>query len=186
MWTADTDPMWDLTYYAALTYEATITVGAPEAGAQMTIDYAITGLGAALEYRRPAGDASAMWGTETSHTWTDDAAPFRSAAPGWRPWPGTLIAEAGDYDIRVRTTYGRTRGTVGVFVVNLDVADLVEYLDDIDIAKIGLMNDQLAMQSTIVTNLGTKFLANLSPAIVVATESFANIIRTMGGATEAG
>jgi hypothetical protein len=66
------------------------------------------------------------------------------------------------------------------------LADAGATLDDIDVAKIGLMNDQLAMQSTIVANLGVKFLANLSPAIGVATESFANIIRTMGGATEAG
>jgi hypothetical protein len=66
------------------------------------------------------------------------------------------------------------------------LADAGATLDDIDVAKIGLMNDQLAMQSTIVSNLGIKFLANLSPAIGVATESFANIIRTMGGATEAG
>lgn len=59
-------------------------------------------------------------------------------------------------------------------------------LDDLDVAKIGVMNDQLAMQGTIVQNLGTKFLANLSPAVGVATDAFADMIGNMGGATQAG
>lgn len=59
-------------------------------------------------------------------------------------------------------------------------------LDDIDIAKIGAMNDDLALQGTIVQNLGIKFLANLSPAVNVATDSFANLVSELGGATEAG
>jgi hypothetical protein len=59
-------------------------------------------------------------------------------------------------------------------------------LDDIDVAKIGAMNDDLAMQSQIVQNLGIKFSANLSPAIGVAADSFGNLLTNMGGATEAG
>ena len=59
-------------------------------------------------------------------------------------------------------------------------------ISDLDIAKIGIMNDELALQSTIVQNLGTKFLANLSPAVGVATEAFANLMTNVGGATEAG
>jgi hypothetical protein len=59
-------------------------------------------------------------------------------------------------------------------------------LDDIDVAKLGAMNDDLALQGQIVENLGIKFLANLSPAVTVATESFAGLIQNIGGATEAG
>jgi hypothetical protein len=70
--------------------------------------------------------------------------------------------------------------------VNAALADAGATLDDIDVAKIGVMNDELALQGTIVQNLGTKFLANLSPAIGVATDSFAGLIQNLGGATEAG
>jgi hypothetical protein len=59
-------------------------------------------------------------------------------------------------------------------------------LDDIDIAKIGAMNDDLAMQTTIVQNLGIKFLAGLSPAVNVATDAFADLVSNLGGATAAG
>lgn len=59
-------------------------------------------------------------------------------------------------------------------------------ISDLDVAKIGVMNDELALQGTIVQNLGTKFLANLSPAVSVATEAFAGMLTNMGGATTAG
>ena len=59
-------------------------------------------------------------------------------------------------------------------------------LNDIDIAKIGVMNDDLAAQGIIVQNLGIKMLSNFSPAVGVAVESFSNLIGAVGGATEAG
>jgi hypothetical protein len=136
-WSGDANDMWNLTYYQAMIYEGTSTVGATEAGAQMTIDYDIDGLGARIEYRRPAGDAAAMWGTDSEWTWADDAAPFRANGPGWRPWPGALAAEVGDYDIRVRADFGRSRGRIDVLAVNLDMPDIVEYIDDANIAGAG-------------------------------------------------
>lgn len=137
MWSDDADAMWDLTYYAALTYVASITVGGTEAGAQMTIDYSMDGLGAALEYRHPTGDAAPFWSTDSAAMWTDDAAPFRTNAGGWLPWPGALTAQAGEYQFRIRTAFGRTRGRVDALAINLDVPDIVEYLDDIDISAGG-------------------------------------------------
>lgn len=59
-------------------------------------------------------------------------------------------------------------------------------LSDLDIAKIGVMNDDLALQGQIVQNLGIKFTANLSPALEVATGAVGNLMASMGGATEAG
>lgn len=137
MWSDDADAMWDLTYYAALTYVASITVGGTEAGAQMTIDYSMKGLGAALEYRHPTGDAAPFWSTDSAPMWTDDAAPFRTNAGGWLPWPGALAAQAGEYQFRIRTGFGRTRGRVDALAINLDVPDIVEYLDDINISAGG-------------------------------------------------
>lgn len=136
--TDDTDDMWDLTYYSALTYIATITAGAGEAGAQMTIARTIGGDGWQLDYRRPVGDAALMWGDAGTPMWSgDDAAPFRANAPGYMPWPGAITAAAGDYEIRVRTTFGRTRGRIDALAINFDVADIIEYLNDIAIAAPG-------------------------------------------------
>jgi hypothetical protein len=70
--------------------------------------------------------------------------------------------------------------------VNEALAKTGAAISDLDIAKIGIMNDELALQSTIVQNLGSKFLANLSPAVGVATEAFAGLLTNLGGATEAG
>lgn len=138
-WSADAaDDMWDLTYYTALTYLTTITASAGEAGAQMTIARTIDGDAWQLDYRRPAGDAALMWGDAGALMWSgDDAAPFRGNAPGYMPWPGAITAEAGDYEIRVRTAFGHTQGRIDALAVNFDVPDIIEYLNDIAIAAPG-------------------------------------------------
>jgi hypothetical protein len=59
-------------------------------------------------------------------------------------------------------------------------------LSDIDIARIGVVNDQLALQSTIVQNLGVQFLSGLTPGIMAAVDAFANLTTNLGGATTAG
>lgn len=59
-------------------------------------------------------------------------------------------------------------------------------LSDLDIAKIGIMNDDFAAQGIIVQNLGTKFLSALSPAIGVVIEDFADMTTEIGGADKAG
>ena len=138
-WSADAaDDMWDLTYYTALTYLTTITASAGEAGAQMTIARTIDGDAWQLDYRRPVGDAALMWGDAGALMWSgDDAAPFRGNAPGYMPWPGAITAEAGDYEIRVRTAFGHTQGRIDALAVNFDVPDIIEYLNDIAIAAPG-------------------------------------------------
>jgi hypothetical protein len=59
-------------------------------------------------------------------------------------------------------------------------------LDDLDIAKIGVMNDELQFQGTVVSNLTTKFLAGLAPAVGAAVDNVAALADTFGGATAAG
>lgn len=138
MWSVDSDPMWNLTFWKALTYRATITISAGEENAQMTIDRIIDGDSWRLDYRRPVGDSATMWGDAATLMWSgDDAAPMRNNAPGYLPWPGAITTELGDYEIRVRTAYGRTRGRIDALTVNIDVEDIVEYLNDIAIAAAG-------------------------------------------------
>lgn len=59
-------------------------------------------------------------------------------------------------------------------------------LSDLDIARIGVMNDELGAQSTIIQNLATKTLAGFAPAISVATGAFSDLLQSVTGATSAG
>lgn len=59
-------------------------------------------------------------------------------------------------------------------------------LSDLDIARIGIMNDDFAAQGTIIQNLGAKFLSNLSPAIGVVIEDVSDLTTELGGADKAG
>lgn len=59
-------------------------------------------------------------------------------------------------------------------------------LTDLDIARIGVMNDELGAQQTIIGNLATKMLASFSPAVSVATEAMGELIQSVGGTTNAG
>jgi hypothetical protein len=59
-------------------------------------------------------------------------------------------------------------------------------LTDLDIARIGVMNDELGAQSTIIQNLSTKMLAGFAPSISVATGAFSDLLQSVGGATNAG
>lgn len=77
-------------------------------------------------------------------------------------------------------------GGAAIDEVNAKLEEQGARLDDIDVKKIGIMNDELAFQGTVVTNLAAKFLSGLSPAIVVASNTLAEMITRTGGATEAG
>lgn len=59
-------------------------------------------------------------------------------------------------------------------------------LTDLDIARIGVMNDELGAQNTIIQNLATKMLASFSPAVSVAVASMGELMQSVGGTTSAG
>lgn len=139
LWSADdTSPMWDLIYYQALIYRTTITLNSSHIGAQMTIAHTLSGTAARIDYRRPAGGSALMYGDAGTLMWSnDDDAPLRLNAPGWQPWPGTITAEIGDYEIRVSTAFSRTRGRIAALAVNIDVPDITEHLHNVNILGVG-------------------------------------------------
>lgn len=59
-------------------------------------------------------------------------------------------------------------------------------LTDLDIARIGVMNDELGAQQTIIGNLATKTLASFAPAVSVAVDAMAELLQSVGGTTNAG
>lgn len=59
-------------------------------------------------------------------------------------------------------------------------------LTDLDIARIGVMNDELGVQQTIIQNLATKTLATFSPAVSVAVDAVGQLMNTLGGTASVG
>ena len=59
-------------------------------------------------------------------------------------------------------------------------------LSDLDIARIGVMNDELGAQQTILQNLATKMLASFSPAVSVAVDAVSDLTKSAGDANNAG
>ena len=59
-------------------------------------------------------------------------------------------------------------------------------LTDLDIARIGVMNDELGAQQTILNNIATKTLASFSPAISVAVGAMGELLQSVGGTSTAG
>lgn len=137
-WSTDGDDMWDLTYYAAMTYRAPVTIAAAESGSKMTVTQDIAAESWSIDYRKGAIDAQTMWGATATLMWSgDDYAPMRNNAPGYMPWLGGITAETGDYEIRVRTNFSRTQGRIRNLIVNLDVPDIMETVNDQTISASG-------------------------------------------------
>lgn len=59
-------------------------------------------------------------------------------------------------------------------------------LSDLDIARIGVMNDDLAAQGTIIGNLATKMLSGFAPAVTVLGDAFDELTGSIGSANNAG
>lgn len=137
-WSTDGDDMWDLTYYAAMTYRAPVTIAAAESGSKMTVTQDIAAESWSIDYRKGAADGQSMWGATATLMWSgDDYAPMRNNAPGYMPWLGGITAETGDYEIRVRTNFSHTQGRIRNLIVNLDVPDIMETVDDKAISASG-------------------------------------------------
>lgn len=77
-------------------------------------------------------------------------------------------------------------GDAAIKEVNRRLEEQGALLSDLDVAKIGVMNDELQFQQVVITNLGAKFLSGLSPAVGVATDAVADMLSNIGGATQAG
>jgi hypothetical protein len=77
-------------------------------------------------------------------------------------------------------------GGAAIDSVNAKLDEQGARLSNLDVAKIGVMNDELQFQVTVVNNLGTKFLAGLTPAIGVATNAVGEMFASLGGASNAG
>ncbi len=119
-WPGDAEPFWDQGY-KGLTYEDSYTPPAASVPNRMTIAITVTGDGWSIEYREQGG-------------------------ANWLPWPGEIIAQNVTYEFRVTTQPGNTEGRISEFVVQIDVDDVVEFIEDFEIAAAG--NPRLPITKT--------------------------------------
>lgn len=133
LWAAPSDPMWTAATYVGMSYTCSISVAAADAGSQLTLDAAISAASYLVEYRRDG--AAPLWTDGLNPMWTGDADPMWSQE-AWKVWAGSL-AEPLPYQFRVTTTFGTVQGRISRLKANLDVADIVERLNNVAISAAG-------------------------------------------------
>jgi hypothetical protein len=77
-------------------------------------------------------------------------------------------------------------GSSAISEVDARLVSMGAKLTEIDITKIAIMKDEAAFAAMSFQNLGTKIIANATPAMGVLLNSFSSLIGSMGGADNAG
>jgi hypothetical protein len=77
-------------------------------------------------------------------------------------------------------------GSSAISEVDARLVSMGAKLTEIDISKIAIMKDEAAFAAMSFQNLGTKIIANATPAMGVLLNSFSSLIGSMGGADKVG
>ncbi len=77
-------------------------------------------------------------------------------------------------------------GSSGINEVGVRLEEMGAKLTDLDISRIAQMKDEAAFVGTAFQNLATVMISNASPAMGVLLDSFSNLMKTFGGADQAG
>lgn len=135
-WTLDTNPGWTTTTYKDVTYTPDVfIVEAADEGAQLTLPHEIEATAYLISYRRD-GDALA-WTSDDEPAWSDDAALAWSDEEDYRPWPGTVTAREGRYELQITTQSRLVQSVVSEFAAQLDVPDIFENVGRVSILAAG-------------------------------------------------
>lgn len=135
MWHTDSDLMWRVATYYAMTYVDEFQVPVACVGSQMTLPAVVNADSWRLEYRRLG--AAVMWGDAGAAMWHSDTSAMWSI-PAFATWPGSLVAENDSYEIRLSTSFGGNRGAISSLVASFDVPDVMETLLSVAIPAAGL------------------------------------------------
>lgn len=135
VWNTDeTTPEWALYTYGQMSYVFSYQVEAGDEGAQLTLPRNAASSSYSVDYRRDG--AGPMWSAALAPFWSADEDLLWLVEP-WKPWPGSLSAEAVTYEWRITTAPGVVQGGISALAVMLDVADIIERLNDVTIAPAG-------------------------------------------------
>ena len=150
--------------YAAMTYTATFIPDSRWLPAQLTLDRDVVGQ-ATIEIRTDT-DAPFIPADDTApFIPADDAAPFIPAKGDFVPFPGAIEARHQEYDIRVTTAGGPTRGTIKQLKPTIDVEDVDETFLDFAVVAGGTRLPLAKTYRVGVKDVGLTLLADGGAAI---------------------
>lgn len=122
--------------YDGMSYETTVvTPNEAVVGSTMTFDVAMTGDMMKISYRGYGG--TKMYGEDNEPVYGDDDALFYPSPGEYIPWPGQVTTQYMPYQFRLDIGGGATRPTVDTCRVVIDVPDIMEPMNDIEIAATG-------------------------------------------------
>lgn len=170
-WTLDTDAGWTTTTYKDLTYVTTVyEVAAADAGAQLTLQNTVTATAYVIEYR--IDGAAAGWTSDTEPGWTSDST-LAWTVEAWRPWPGTVTAQAVRYEWRITTQSAAVQSSISELTAQLDVVDQIENCGTVSILAAGTVIPTTKTWRA-VTGIGLTLVADGGTARTVRVESLAS------------
>lgn len=120
-------------------------------GSNLTATWTLTGNTPAIEYRFTG--PSLFFGTDLTLFYGADTDPFFSGPSDWQMWPGSLSAQAQEYQWRVTTRSGETAGLLSAFIASVDVPDLSMKLTGVVIAAGGTRLSAAAGRFTAIQNI---------------------------------
>jgi len=128
LWTGMAQPFWTETF-EAMVYTAALTPGQDLLDATLTVDLAVVASSWSLAYR-PDSQAP-LWEADTEPFWSGDTAQMWAPRSAFKAWPGALTGlRHKQYELRLTTAAGPTRGTVSAFTARFDVPDAREQIED--------------------------------------------------------
>ena len=129
LWTGMAQPLWTETF-EAMVYTAALTPGADLLDAKLTITAGVVASSWSLAYRPDTQEP--LWEADTEPFWSADTASMWAPKPAFKAWPGALQGlRHKQYEFRLITAAGPTRGTVSGFTARFDVPDAREHIEDL-------------------------------------------------------
>lgn len=170
-WTLDTDDGWTATTYKDLTYLPTVyEVAAADAGAQLTLQNTVTATAYVIEYR--IDGAAAGWTSDSEPGWTSDST-LAWTTEAWRPWPGTVTAQAVRYEWRISTQSAAVQSSISQLTAQLDVVDQIENCGTVSILAAGTVIPTTKTWRS-VTGIGLTLVADGGTARTVRVETLSS------------
>ncbi|MBP1314533.1 phage tail protein [Herbaspirillum sp. 1130] len=135
-WPLDDSQVFFSDSYKRMVYETpAIIPAAVAASLQLTLDVEFQGGARTIEYRSGGGEP--FFQADGMQFFAGDDDLFYRPLSGYIPWPGSLAAQAIQYQFRFSVDIGSERGEIGKCKALIDVPDIDERFDDIAISETG-------------------------------------------------
>jgi hypothetical protein len=142
-------------------------------GSNMTAIWTVTGDSVQVQYRQTG--PTLFYGSDLSAFYADDSSSFYQSPPDWQSWPGTVVAQAQEYQWRVSTREGPSIGLLSAFVVSVDVPDKMLKLNSVPIESGGSRLSGSVGQFNVIQNIQLT-LQGGSTAVMLEASDYANAL----------